>query len=150
MREIIVRGKCAETGDWLYGTLFTDKNTSYIISEMEASNDYGDGTDLYATWWAEVAPKSVGQSLGRKDKNGKDFYAGDVIKDQFDFLLQIKFGEFTYVLQDNTGHEWKLPFVGFYAEFIDSLRTIDDLSILSKSEIVGNIHDNPELLETKL
>ncbi len=133
MREIKFRGKCIETGDWLYGALFTDKDVSYIISEMEASNDYGEGTDLYATWWAQVHPESVGQYTGLKDKNSREIYEGDIVA--------VNHHPFNF----NGNYE-----VG-YTEIMElSAGSLILHRVKNYCEVIGKYYENPELLEDEI
>ena len=89
--------------------------------------------------------ETIGQSTGLKDVNGKVIFEGDVVNNGG--LAIVKFGRFV----DTKMHEQ----LGFYVEYID-----DDLlwngslngniDMLLDCEIIGNIHDNPELLEVEL
>lgn len=150
MREIKFRGKCIETGDWLYGALFTDKDVSYIISEMEASNDYGEGTDLYATWWAQVHPESVGQYTGLKDKNGAEIYEGDITTNE---LYKGEGLAFTVYYDKEKGMFKQHPFM-----FEDNGKKLGETDLtlqmdsVDEIEVIGNTYtyENPELLEDEI
>lgn len=74
---------------------------------------------------------TVEQFVGLKDKNGKEIYEGDILKRK-DFLFYD--GNFVF-----------LPVEYKYAEWELGIRRLND--IYKSSEIVGNIHENPELLE---
>lgn len=104
-------------GLWEYGSLWIEKGKYYI-----------NGTDN--NWW-EVIPETVGQFTGLYDKNGKEIYEGDILSPRDRDVLFV-------VIWDNDTASFK--FKGRYGVY-----EIDE-SILSL-EIVGNIHDNPELLE---
>lgn len=80
MREQKFRGKAVIDGEWIYGFFVTIAEKSYIIEEMETSNDYGDGTDLYAVSCSEVIPESVGQFTDETDINDNPIVEGDVVE----------------------------------------------------------------------
>lgn len=63
------RGKRIETNEWVYGHLLKNENGSYIVSDFDVNNFYGDSADLYATEWYKVKSETVGQYTGLKDKN---------------------------------------------------------------------------------
>ena len=154
MREILFRGECTETGDWVKGfyvRLHDDKgNESHRIYRGYAETDCGDYyPDCY-----EVDPATVGQFTGLTDKNGKKIFEGDILQysieeDQAVFVGAVKFGEF-----NPDGGALLTTNVGFYVEMVDQegQRTYmrKDIGFWVKFrqvEVIGNIHDNPELLE---
>ena len=74
------------------------------------------------------------QLTGLKDKNGKEVYEGDIIKD--------------VAVKDDLGREYKIAFDDgcFDAESYNGSCCLQDI-YLSDMEVIGNIHENPELLE---
>lgn len=82
-----------------------------------------------------VDEKTVGQSTGLTDKNGKEIYEGDIVKSGNDRIWEIRLGEYQYY--DN------LQSTGFY---MFSKSCSFPLSSKSNIEIIGNIHQTPELL----
>ena len=126
-RQIKFRGKSLNNGEWFYGNLF--------IGDV-----YG-RTHISTTkrGCLNIDPDTVGQFTGLLDKNGKEIYEGDILLvDEFwdgetgnvkiHNEVGIKDGCFGYI-GENTG-----DLIPFY----DSKIT---------ERIVGNIHDNPELLK---
>lgn len=79
------------------------------------------------------------QCTGLKDKNGNLIYEGDILKNNFTTAMY-------EVVFRNAGFYFRLYFKG-YNETIDYLPL--DENFVSITEIIGNIHENPELLEEK-
>jgi uncharacterized phage protein (TIGR01671 family) len=85
-----------------------------------------------------VNPNTVGQFTGLTDKNGKKIFDGDIVRcismtDVANMVVIFEDGEFRMVLCEK--YKDYIPGCGFYA-----IRCFD-------KEVIGNIHDNPELLE---
>jgi uncharacterized phage protein (TIGR01671 family) len=151
MREIKFRGKSKRTKEWVYGFLF---ELSYdgipclcIGIEPLSANDYG---EIHQSCYEEVIPETVGQYTGLKDKNGKAIYEGDfaVNKGKHHTVIgQIVYGQIPSN-RDKGGHQ------GFYIKWQnDCCNCWDDWwrhdlhYWINQIEVIGNIHDNPELLE---
>lgn len=135
MREILFRGICTETGDWVKGhyvRLFDDKgNRFHRIYPGYAESDCG---DLYPDWY-EVDPETVGQFTGLTDKNGKKIFEGDFVRcirtmcDEKPMVGHIVYDECCFSVQEN-----KTP-------------NQPAMDLCDDFEVIGNIHDNTELLE---
>lgn len=120
MREIKFRGKCLDNGEWIYGSLiFIDGRKPHIFSNHGA---------------VEVNPATVGQYTGLKDKSGKEIWEGDVVNVFFGsdpVPMQVLFELGGWKVEDQYGDE---------AHDLDYYAGCDEV------EILGNMHDNPELL----
>lgn len=123
MREIKFRGKCMDNGEWLYGDLVQspDKLRKAIFaSDMERDDE------------CEVFPSSVGQFTGLKDKNGQEIYEGDILV----------YGQWVALVL------WNKELATFALQFdFEKEVGMKPLGEWQTMEIVGNIHDNPELLK---
>ena len=129
MREILFRGKRCDNGEWVQGSLFAEGSRVEIV--RSTCNNVGIEV-------AEVIPETVGQFTGLTDKNGKKIFEGDIVRcisrtDMANMVVIFEDGEFRMVLCEK--YKDYIPGCGFYA-----IRCFD-------KDVIGNIHDNPELLE---
>lgn len=136
MRDYKFRGKRKDNGEWVTGSLI-DKD--YILQYIDLAESWTPLTsDHKITCRAyAVIPETVGQFTGLKDKYGKDVYEGDVYTPNYGYeneFYPVMFISGAFVGGDNPGHCQPL---GWEDDNIDT-----DLWF----SIVGNIHDNPELL----
>lgn len=132
MREIKFRGERLDNGEWWYGSLVI-LNSRYFIF-----NDEG----RY-----EVDPATVGQYTGLKDRNNKDIWEGDIFKEDSSGIVRSVFRvPGGLACEDNPvafGYDHRT-----LAYPYSSIADMEDASWLSQCcEIIGNIHDNPELLK---
>ena len=139
MREILFRGKRLHDNKWIYGNFVSDcEGDPHIIEPRFFYEDghhlqYEDNTDTPVF----IIPETVGQYTGLTDKNGVRIFEGDIVHcvskiDSADMVIIFECGQFRRILAEKY-HEHQTN-VGYY-----------DINCFAK-EVIGNIHDNPELL----
>lgn len=139
MREILFRGKCKETGNWYVGNLihrtefYGDPVDDYHILHIgEFDCDYYDST--------EVIPNTIGQLTGLYDKNGKKIFEGDIVKTKYGRLCIVVW------FASPVHNGWDLESIRTFENCMIEYPSPFDLYCKDNLEVVGNIHDNPELL----
>lgn len=149
MREFKFRGKRIDNGEWVYGYFVKARdNTCHIIAEFGSDitccSDCG-ANDITVY---EVDPSTIGQYTGLNDKNGKEVYEGDIVRMHFFFENHhpVTLGAF----EDEEEIVCKLSITPLGVYFENNNMTgylCDYLEEPSEElEVIGNIHDNPELL----
>ena len=136
MREILFRGKRVDNGEWVNG---------YFIK----ANHHWHEHDVHEDWIAvytiqnggwftvrgkyAVVPETIGQYTGLTDKNGNKIFEGDILKGMGGLhrvYFDISLACFEWAKINGNWHE-------SFSVFADEY------------EIIGNIHDNPELLKER-
>ena len=125
MREILFRGKRKDNGEWVEGYY-----VHYPAEVYDGKDDYDfivmthDVISLgKPSPFVRVIPETVGQFTGLLDKNGKKIFEGDIVAASWGYKGLIEYDSFMYAKLECT--------------------ISDDI------EIIGNIHDNPELMEVE-
>ena len=155
MREILFRGKRIDNGEWVYGGYYRE--------------DYSG--NVYITFWnsfglgfmdaCRVDPSTVGQFTGLTDKNGKKIFEGDIVRYGmiYDFECYLESLENPDAYDGEVcDHDIEVDVVewclGYDYPAFDLKKHQFECNGLSQImcgdyeyEIIGNIHDNPELLE---
>ena len=152
MREILFRGQTRKYGEkvrmgdgqklpgnWVYGGVLQGVGSHSIIYGYEKLDDQ---CGVFDKWC--VHTDTLGQFTGLTDKNGKKIFEGDIVR----------------VLGNQQVEDWKcVDYIGLVA-FLDAGFCVIDGTIDNHGfrryalprldfslEVIGNIHDNPELLE---
>lgn len=144
MREILFRGKRTDNGEWIYGYPLIDTAECSLKAKGECACPH-DGSWAEIAYWSderheyvfqEVVPETVSQYTGLTDKNGQKIFEGDII------CVTNAMGKNNYPVVCQKGAFW------LYDELLIDNEGLDFLAsyIPSYIEVVGNIHDNPELL----
>ena len=144
-RQIKFRGKIKDKNSllfnqWIYGYFFKF-SSRYVIS---------DNFDIGYEWtkdFCNVDENTVGQFTGLYDKNGVEIYEGDII-DIHQTVCGCNLFEIVWdKTKWNARYAMKMNTSGLY-EY--SFNELIEANILEKEvEIIGNIYDNPELLESE-
>ena len=137
MREIKFRGKRIDNGEWVYGYYWTNEIGNHFIKAIKSKND--NFVSNPTTNDFEVNPETVGQYTGLTDKNGKKIFEGDILE---------RSGFWGWYVAYEDG--------GFRKISINTVQRINwEHSLLEQDtvyywEIIGNIHDNPELVKEEM
>ena len=129
MRKILFRGKKKDNGEWIYGYLI-----QRVPDRLEIYSPSDKRMYINEMQYFEVVPETVSQFTGLTDKNGKEIYEGDVIRiheGRNDFKITSIIWNDEYLCYDPTNDELRHSLKSRYSEHY---------------EIIGNIHDNYELL----
>ncbi len=150
MREILFRGKPKEQENFyffsqcwkenckdgfIYGSLVVDKDRYFISVAALCSNRSNINNGI--TSMIEVIPETVGQYIGETDKNGKKVFEGDIVCQvsyaKHIHCIDFECSSFCYWSSD---YKYRVP--------------IEDNEyglLISACKVIGNIHDNPELMK---
>ena len=143
-REILFRGKSIETGEWIYGSLIG--NDVIVGKIVEFEEDY-----FCTESWNKVDPETVGQFIEKNDKNGVKIFEGDILKSLLGNIFIVYFGTLEKLSESKEAKKLGYKYDSFKCTgwLARNIKTghLDFLdSSLITGEIIGNIHDNPELL----
>lgn len=150
MREILFRGKRTDNGEWLEGCLL-----KVTLGGKAAHLIFGDnfafcGNEVKALAHALVDPETVGRYTGLTDKNGKLAFEHDILRvadETYAIYGVVRYGQ----KPDDRRFD-----IGFWVEWMADGELRWDLwwrndighwLQFEDCEVVGNIHDNPELLK---
>ncbi|MDE6234283.1 MAG: YopX family protein [Muribaculaceae bacterium] len=125
MREIKFRGRSKR--EWAYGMPVFYKESALI-------EDRNPNTSVMRSIW--VNPESIGQYTGMKDRNGKEIYEGDIVRYRDPDFDEFAIGEVIYY--------------SVTCSFVVAKDILEITALLSmcEYEVIGNIHDNPDLLKS--
>lgn len=125
MRTIKFRGIDAPNDDWIYGSLVIVNDAFHILQDEEdTAHDYN-----------RVDEETVGQFTGLHDKLGNEVYEGDLLSRNTGLTYQV------YWNNNESGFNMK------NTSWADDDCPMNFYNVEGRFEVVGNIHDNPELVK---
>lgn len=135
IREVIFRGKQTDNGEWIEGAYspfhlnFGEREEKPHIIIISDDEDI-DGL------WCEVIPETVGQFTGLTDKNGVRIFEGDIVRYDVNYHDMV----ISYDVENWGG--W------LYEDMDDNMQAYSIYEFnLKDIAVIGNIHDNPDILK---
>lgn len=143
-REIKFRAKRLDNGEWVNGSgllvaddfCVIDRDTEMYVDEKY---EWAGNTHFFRVAGAMCDLKTIGQYTGLKDKNGKEIYEGDIIRSfdsNDDTILH-------YIVWEEARFVALYKSRSFRSKCFLKQDWLDEFD----KEVIGNIHDNPELLK---
>lgn len=131
MREILFRGMPDDGSDWVFGDLIHRRICKHDIVVIRTEDS---GFDNYNEY--EVIPKTVGQYAYMTDKKCRQIFTGDIVRDNEGKVYLVEFTMSGFFLKYSSyGYHELVPLRNFWHAHGPII------------EVIGNIHDNPELLK---
>jgi uncharacterized phage protein (TIGR01671 family) len=128
MREIKFRGLDIGGREWVYGDLIHYESGQAAIFSRQLSRYGYEATEISRR--TLIKPDTIGQYTELKDMNNREVYEGDILRDiDTGQVTRVAYNAPSFILADNKRF--------FYWSFC-----------VDAKEVIGNIHENPELLNT--
>lgn len=150
MREILFKAKRKDNGEWVEGYYVFCRKHHYILKILSETIGYDEREDV----WIEIDPETLCQYTGLTGKNGKKIWENDILRYSYDY-------DGSPFLKDGEEIKYRVGAV-FWSEWRGSWAvcgrgnkkcTNNDVFKYNRNpnrtEVIGNIFDNPELLEVE-
>lgn len=134
MRKILFRGKRSDTAAWETGSL--------VVIRGDCSDEQVYIADKMTGYHTPVMPSTVGQYTGLDDVNGKMIFEGDVLQSH-----GVSPAKYLISFNERDAAFYKYFYDKFNRRINTKINTLFQKDMCPAFEIVGNIHDNPELME---
>ena len=131
MRVIKFKGKSSYHGEWVYGNLIVSENGEKYVVESDYFEEDGHHLACNSDTPVFTLQDTIGQFTGLLDKNEVEIYEGDKV------IVNCDDEEFGIVVWDNEESEYEID--------SDGCRLKLGCFYSRNLEVIGNIHDDPEL-----
>jgi uncharacterized phage protein (TIGR01671 family) len=157
-REILFRAKKIDDGKWIDGYLFDDgyPKPRHVFVGGLVINEYKgtacDEWDINAIDFADVKPDTICQYTGLTDKNGKKIFEGDILRgfqypfchdEEYNYYAEIIFANCSFMIYTHKNPSSCVRGIS------DGNTELMECWVSEDWEVIGNIYDDPELLEDK-
>lgn len=141
----IYHGKCIDTNEWVEGfyscvtDTYTPKNCDYITTFKKLDNG-----EIILTGTFEVISETVGEFTGKIDKNSNMIFEGNIVK-----VIYISSESNGKPITEITTVTYDEQNCCFYPmRWNESCEQCDNYTEIIEIEVIGNVYDNQELLNT--
>lgn len=134
-REILFKAKRKDNGKWVEGYYVYCRKRHYILPILNKAIGFDEREDE----WVEADPNTLCQYTGLTDKNGKKIWENDILRRDGYWDMRIEFENGAFMVRNAD----KIQYINRVT--YTSISTFD----IKEYEVIGNIFDNPELLEAE-
>jgi len=139
MREILFRGQKPDTKEWVYGSLLesSDGRKAIVVKNKGFIQKQSSAWLIDAPCY-DIIPESVGQFTGKLDSHKIKIFVGDIVSMDNDFedpeISEVKYAQGGFIVEADFG-DYDMTTIGWAIE------------LMTEVKVIGNIHDNPELIK---